>query len=834
MSHRSKKRDNTRVYTGFFAYPSTPSDRGEIIEKAIQVVNSSGRGLHIRSWRSMERSSARIITNIIESIRKCDIFFADISGLNPNVLFEVGYAFGKEKRVVLLTQGFSSEERQQDLRDIEILSGLEIGTYQNSDELASYMLHRSSFFDTTDPELKKYLVLVDGSRPGKPLFLKGPANHEIARTALRVFKERFPQTLVDDWTENSAQTFLWYLRAVGSASQVLALFINPSWDQGRQANARFAFICGLAVAFGKPVRMLGLPGFETPFDYRDLLVRVSNVAAAENAVLDLARTTDADIPSDAILAPLAQTASVEPKVDKQLVLLEVNLGNPVAENEEDELSDYFIPTGQYTRALNCKQAIIVGTKGSGKTANFFQVRNYFLQQHPKNLVCEIKPADYRMEQFLVALRHLEEHEGAVGHVLESVWKLILYSYMLQAMDAKVQNKPLAAGRSRQELELAEFVDRHRKLIDSPFERKLDIASKWLQETGYDGDNFSKRIHDAFLSEAIRVLRDGLRFVHSVIVLIDNLDKAWSVGSDLQLQARVIFSLLGIHRRLRGDFGKDVDIRVLIFVRRNIYEYCLDVAREPDKIIADTIELTWNDKEMLLRVLEQRFNRAIASQRGNLSQTPWTSFLCPAIEDRPTADWLYDSVIRRPRDLILFVQTAIEWAVNRNHSEILEADLFSAREKYSSFALDELVSEYKAEEPWLPDALRSFRGGYSVVTYQEVISHLKSLRLAASPKKTPEEMLVVLVRIGFLGVGFDEGDVRFANDLNESRVLVSLVTTMSGNRELVFQVNPVFWEHLKVRHGRARRSEPMAGVSPSPRIGLLSILRNMLKGIRRNN
>jgi hypothetical protein len=46
----------------------------------------------------------RILDRIYNQINKADVIVADLSGKNPNVFYEVGYAHALEKRVVLLTQ----------------------------------------------------------------------------------------------------------------------------------------------------------------------------------------------------------------------------------------------------------------------------------------------------------------------------------------------------------------------------------------------------------------------------------------------------------------------------------------------------------------------------------------------------------------------------------------------------------------------------------------------------------------------------------------------------------------------------------------------------------
>lgn len=358
------------------------------------------------------------------------------------------------------------------------------------------------------------------------------------------------------------------------------------------------------------------------------------------------------------------------------------------------------------------------------------------------------------------------------------------------------SRPISIGLSYNEQKLNSFVERHYNLICSPFERKLDIAADWLENVMYNSDDFSMKIHSEFLSEGINILYPNLKNRAKIVVLIDNLDKAWKVHSNLDVQSKIIFNLLGIHRRLQSDFGNDVS--VLIFLRRNIFEYILEnQAREPDKLIADSIELLWNDPDMLIRVIEKRFNEAFKRYYPDIyGKYTWESFFASSINNIPIKTWLYNNTLPRPRDLIQFVQKAIEWAINRGHEEILEPDLGSALESYSSFALSQIIAEYAAEEPWLINVLNSFNGGKEIYKFNELYDHIKRSS-NISDKSKILEMIATLVNIGFIGVKVNGSEIEFAHSLQTSRKLISLVKNSPQNKKLIFAIHHVFHKYLNI-------------------------------------
>ena len=73
-TYRTKKRQEQNKTKGFFAYPSHPEDRVEIIEKSITTINRESKTIKLTSWKDMEKNSSRIISNILETISDVDFF----------------------------------------------------------------------------------------------------------------------------------------------------------------------------------------------------------------------------------------------------------------------------------------------------------------------------------------------------------------------------------------------------------------------------------------------------------------------------------------------------------------------------------------------------------------------------------------------------------------------------------------------------------------------------------------------------------------------------------------------------------------------------------------
>src|SRR3546814_8507996 len=57
------------------------------------------------------------------------------------------------------------------------------------------------------------------------------------------------------------------------------------------------------------------------------------------------------------------------------ILAKVHFGASSAENEITDLADYYLATDEFRRALQGEARLVVGRKGSGKSAVFFRVRD---------------------------------------------------------------------------------------------------------------------------------------------------------------------------------------------------------------------------------------------------------------------------------------------------------------------------------------------------------------------------------------------------------------------------------------------------------------------------
>src|SRR5262245_48174959 len=89
---------------GFFAYPAAPDGVGQMIEAAAARLKERSYAGQIITWRDIDNPGRFIADGILEKIDAANLVLADISALNFNVTYEIGYAIGAGKRVVVVKQ----------------------------------------------------------------------------------------------------------------------------------------------------------------------------------------------------------------------------------------------------------------------------------------------------------------------------------------------------------------------------------------------------------------------------------------------------------------------------------------------------------------------------------------------------------------------------------------------------------------------------------------------------------------------------------------------------------------------------------------------------------
>src|SRR6056297_4025001 len=83
----------------FVAFSSRPAGLSELIQEAIGIYRSNDSRIEFLPWTELNISGGLIWKKILEAIDQRPFFVADVTALNPNVTYEMGYAIGRRRKI---------------------------------------------------------------------------------------------------------------------------------------------------------------------------------------------------------------------------------------------------------------------------------------------------------------------------------------------------------------------------------------------------------------------------------------------------------------------------------------------------------------------------------------------------------------------------------------------------------------------------------------------------------------------------------------------------------------------------------------------------------------
>jgi hypothetical protein len=389
----------------FIAYPSTPPQLKEHVEHAVNELASARSRLIVQSWEQIDTPGRFIADGILEEIQQSDFVVADITRLNFNVTFEIGYALGKSKRVVLtVNEGLSPQTKE--LMQLGMYDTLGYRTYQNSSELS----HIIKNIENTDPA--RFPAYEVDSRA--PVFVQETLHKTNAsvRITSKIKKAGYKYRSFDP-KEQPRLSGIEAFRGVSKSLAVIVHLLSSNATDSVSNNMRGAFLAGLAHGLEKDVLILQ-DGTETvPVDLRELVEIYHRADDIDAHINDIAPR----------IAEGLQSLEGRQVATTKGFLANIDLGDPAAENEIETLGDYYVATDQFSQVLHGAARLAVGRKGSGKSALFFQVRDN-LRRRRVNVILDLKPEGHQLTRFKsLVLRYLER--DVQEHVVTAFWEYVL-------------------------------------------------------------------------------------------------------------------------------------------------------------------------------------------------------------------------------------------------------------------------------------------------------------------------------------------------------------------------------------------------------------------------
>ena len=752
--------------TGFYAYSSDPQQLSETIETAITSINQR-QIIRVKSWQKLSVGGKLVIKEILKEVASSDIFLCDLTGLNHNVLFELGFAIANRKRV-WLTLDVTKTKNVSQVRALPLISSFGYHEHVNYEQLTNQFIEERPYNDLSSHVLKDHDTLIDRVQRSPlindvfyiPSSVESTASKIVIQYLGSLKKQNGRKVVVYDHLENSGDRLQWFLRNILEANSVIVHLDDPGSQDAPINNARCSLLAGMAIGFKKNVCMVAPHPFDVPFDYQEHLFVYKTGKLCRTAIqkwlqpIFMSRL-DRESPSHH---------------DSELALLEFHIGEPVAENEEVELGNYFVPTQAFSAGTRAKLAIFVGRKGTGKTANLYQLREFYSKER-SNLVVTIKPVSFRIAVFGSLLHDYFPRQDQAADFVERTWRAIIYAELAVEVHQWITKNTQFRERTDDEYAVMDHVEKHSDFIESDFAGRIDVIRSLIRRSMDAGDSPMAALHTIardFSQPLIDAYSSILQRFQKVAILVDNLDKAWSVNGDLDVQRILIHGLLEFQNTIGRDLSSArADIRLFIFLREDIFSNVIAKADEPDKVRLSVVRIAWPSGGKLLSILEKRF---CYCSPDLTVESIWSELFCSDIAGQATKDYLLEHVMPRPRDLIHVVHSAIDNCVSRSRSRIEADDLRDAIREYYQFLLDNMYTEYGVYMPVLRDLVQAFSGTKVRQTGYEM---RRTVRAYLHEGGGFTRIIEFLFRVSFIGI--EQRDrIKFAYTNDEARRLFPLV------------------------------------------------------------
>lgn len=306
---------------------------------------------------------------------------------------------------------------------------------------------------------------------------------------------------------------------------------------------------------------------------------------------------------------------------KQQVLRELSFGQRVAEEEADELGDYFVQTEQWRQVAQGQVDVVFGPKGAGKSAMYSTLLKLKDEMYKEGVV--LVPAE--KPRGTPAFRSLSEDAPASEVEFVGLWKM----YILSLIGSTFHDRGIA-GPAAEEVKAALFSEGLLPSSQVSLATRLKMVLAWVRrdfkpesvEAGVDVDAFTGvptgfngkiTLREPSVSED----RNGAVSVDSLLstandvlwqnnlsawVVFDRLDVAFSDSHDLEARAlRALF-------KCYLDLLSFPNISLKIFLRNDIWEKIVEGGFREASHITRYITISWSAPALVNLVVRRMLNK----------------------------------------------------------------------------------------------------------------------------------------------------------------------------------------------------------------------------------
>ena len=481
----------------------------------------------------------------------------------------------------------------------------------------------------------------------------------------------------------------------------------------------------------------------------------------------------------------------------------INFGVPAAERDND-LIDCFVTSDTFRNLQQGKKTIILGNRGSGKSALFRKLSQE--ERQKGNITIELSPEEYSYELLSETMKKEAEGAWAKHGAYAAAWKYVIFITIMKHL-----TKHGRAFKRGPEAKIYSYLrDNHEGVDTNPIGIMISYLKRMegIKIGKYEAGIKAKELKRLYSLEEISTLIPSIEEAcqnKKIIVFVDELDKGWDASEDaISYVAGLFNSAVSINSQLKK-------VKVLVSLRKELYENIPALYEDAQKVRDIIVNLEW-DETKLLELIGRRISKVFPETKNNSYDERWGKIFSTTLDYRQTKSFNYivDRTLYRPREIIQFCNDVSEQATTDipfNYKQIAEAEY-----SYSESRLKDICGEYRFQYPGIQSVMETFRGLSYNLPRDFLEEHVLSILIGELPIDSnartwcedidPEKLINIFWTIGFIRAQA-VGGVKARRRSGSSYLGSHQISSLNLRNIQRFHVHPMFRSYLGMKESRSR-------------------------------
>jgi hypothetical protein len=490
----------------------------------------------------------------------------------------------------------------------------------------------------------------------------------------------------------------------------------------------------------------------------------------------------------------------------ELTIDNLFFGVPAAERDDD-LVACFVTSETYNRVSQGKKTIILGNRGTGKSALFKKIADD--ERQKGRLIVQLAPEEYSYELLSQAMKKESEGAWAKHGAYAAAWRYLILVVVMKNM--------IRTGKTFKhgpEARIYQYLrDNHKNIDSNPIGMLISYLKRMegIKIGKYEAGLKARELRRLYSLEEITPFIDDLDSLCSkrnAIVFVDELDKGWDASEDaISYVAGLFQASISINTQFKN-------LRVLLSLRKELYDNIPALYDDAQKV-RDIIETVEWDEPKLLELISRRISNKFQIDTKLSFEDIWNLAFQDTLEYRQTKSFNYivDRTLYRPREIIQFCNDIAEGVRGQLFKGTIPFDykqIADAEYGYSEARLKDICSEYRFQYPGLQSVMETFRGKSYNYTRDELEEQLykivfEDIPISKDAKEwcgdiEPENLIETLWTVGFIRAQAVGG--LKARRRSGSKYLGShQISSLNLKNIQRFHVHPMFRAYLSLKESK---------------------------------